>query len=147
MNEQGSSQSNANGNSGGEERKFQSLPRLNRGMREQVGSHPYGDLLGRLQGIIGENNQASQQSSAADQQRDRDPRLNGLRARSTTLRLGNGNVMSVINIGVPAEHPLADRTSMAGPSGLHNVQVGGMQMPAPQFVVMHRSQDAPGQGE
>lgn len=65
--------------------------------------------------------------------------MNGIRARSTTLRMGNGNVVSVINIGVPSEHPLADSSSMAGPSGLHNVQVGGIQMPAPQFVVVHRS--------
>ena len=40
--------------------------------------------------------------------------------------MGNGNVVSVINIGVPSEHPLADSGSMAGPSGLHNVQVGGI---------------------
>ena len=52
--------------------------------------------------------------------------MNGIRARSTTLRMGNGNVVSVINIGVPSEHPLADSNSMAGPSGLHNVQVGGI---------------------
>jgi hypothetical protein len=27
---------------------------------------------------------------------------------------------------------------MSGPSGLHNVNIGGISMPAPQFVIMHR---------
>jgi len=63
--------------------------------------------------------------------------MSGIRARSTTFRSGNGNTISVINIGVPNGHPLADNNSMAGPSGLHNVQVGGISMPAPQFVVVH----------
>jgi hypothetical protein len=57
--------------------------------------------------------------------------MNGMRARSTTFRTGNGNIVSVINIGVPTDHPLADSGSMAGPSGLANVQVGGISMPAP----------------
>ena len=47
--------------------------------------------------------------------------LNGIRARSTTFRTANGHVFSVINIGVDDNHPLADRASMAGLSGLHNV--------------------------
>jgi len=63
--------------------------------------------------------------------------MNGIRARSTTFRTNDGNTISVINIGVPGDHPLADGGSMAGPSGLHNVQVGGISMPAPQFVVVH----------
>lgn len=63
----------------------------------------------------------------------------GLRARSTTIRTGGGNVISIINIGVPADHPLADPASSAGPSGLQNVRVGGISMPAPQFVMMHRN--------
>lgn len=46
--------------------------------------------------------------------------------------------MTVINIGVDESHPLADASSLAGLSGLHNVQVGGIQMPAPQFVFRHR---------
>ena len=71
--------------------------------------------------------------------------MNGLRARSTTFRTNNGNTVSVINIGVPGSHPLADNSSMAGPSGLHNVQVGGIQMPAPQFVVVHNNRDGNGQ--
>ena len=50
----------------------------------------------------------------------------------------------MINIGVPEGHPLADGASMAGPSGLHNVQVGGIQMPAPQFVVVHRGEGEAG---
>jgi len=69
--------------------------------------------------------------------------MGGIRARSTTFRTNNGETVSVINIGVPSDHPLADGNSMAGPSGLHNVQVGGIQMPAPQFMVVH-NQDANG---
>lgn len=65
--------------------------------------------------------------------------LGGVRARSTTFRTANGNTMSVINIGVPSDHPFANGTSHAGPSGLHNIRVGGIDMPAPQFVVLHRN--------
>ena len=62
----------------------------------------------------------------------------GIRARSTTIRTQNGNVFTILNIGVPEGHPLADGTSAAGPSGLQNVRVGSMQIPAPSFVMMHR---------
>ena len=55
--------------------------------------------------------------------------------------------MTVINIGVPSDHPLADTSSRAGPSGLHNVQIGGVPVPAPQFVMMHRAQPENGQGD
>ena len=27
---------------------------------------------------------------------------------------------------------------MAGPSGLHNINIGGISVPAPSFVIMHR---------
>lgn len=65
----------------------------------------------------------------------------GIRARTTTFRTQDGNVISVLNIGVPAGHPLAG-DSMAGPSGLHNVQVAGIPMPAPMFGFMHRARAA-----
>ena len=52
--------------------------------------------------------------------------MNGIRARSTTIRTGNGNVFTILNIGVPADPPLADSNSQAGPSGLHNVRVGNI---------------------
>lgn len=29
--------------------------------------------------------------------------------------------------------------SMAGPSGLHNINIGGISLPAPSFVIMHRA--------
>jgi hypothetical protein len=47
--------------------------------------------------------------------------MEGVRARSTTIRLNNGDLFQIVNIGVPSGHPLADNNSMAGPSGLHNV--------------------------
>lgn len=70
-------------------------------------------------------------TNANDRQNPHAATMNGIRARSTTFRTGNGNIVSVINIGVPTDHPLADGASMAGPSGLANVQVGGISMPAP----------------
>ena len=73
--------------------------------------------------------------------------MGGVRARSTTFRTSNGNIVSVVNIGVPEGHPMADSGSMAGPSGLHNVQVGGIQMPAPQFVVVQRPGEEGKEGE
>ena len=44
----------------------------------------------------------------------------------------------MVNIGVPQNHPMADSTQ-AGPSGLHNINIGGISLPAPTFVVMHRA--------
>jgi len=64
--------------------------------------------------------------------------VSGIRARSTVIRTNNGRVFSIVNIGVPEDHPLADRNSMAGPSGLHNINIGGISMPAPSFVILHR---------
>ena len=52
-----------------------------------------------------------------------------MRARSTTVRNSDGTTSNVINIGVPQDHPLADRDRQAGTSGLYNLRVNGMQMP------------------
>ena len=61
----------------------------------------------------------------------------GMRARSTTVRNSDGTTSNVINIGVPQDHPLADRDRQAGSSGLYNLRVNGMQMPeAPEFVII-----------
>lgn len=59
-----------------------------------------------------------------------------IRARSTVIRTENGRVISVVNIGVDRDHPMADLTQ-AGVSGLHNINIGGISMPAPQFVIVH----------
>lgn len=64
---------------------------------------------------------ASNTNANNDRQNPHATTMNGIRARSTTFRTGNGNIVSVINIGVPTDHPLADGASMAGPSGLANV--------------------------
>ena len=62
----------------------------------------------------------------------------GVRARSTTIRTSNGDIVSIINVGVTADHPNATTNAMPGISGLHGIQINGMQMPTPQFVFMHR---------
>jgi len=37
---------------------------------------------------------------------------------------------------VPSDHPLADPTSLAGNSGLHNLRLGPIRLPvAPTFVI------------
>ena len=64
----------------------------------------------------------------------------GMRARSTTVRNSDGTTSNVINIGVPQDHPLADRDRQAGSSGLYNLRVNGMQMPeAPEFVISNNN--------
>ena len=52
-----------------------------------------------------------------------------------------------MNIGVPSDHPLADSSSMAGPSGLHSVQINGNPMPAPSFVFMQRQNGEAGEDQ
>ena len=40
---------------------------------------------------------------------------------------------------MPRDHPLADPTSEAGPTGLHNLRIGPVRLPrAPTFVVRIR---------
>ena len=64
------------------------------------------------------------------------------RARSTTFRGQNGNLFSIVSVGVPSEHPMADQSStVPGSPGLHHINYGGISLPAPQFVVMHRPQE------
>lgn len=42
----------------------------------------------------------------------------------------------MINIGVPQNHPLADPESEAGPTGLFNMRLGPIRIPAaPQFTI------------
>jgi len=46
----------------------------------------------------------------------------------------------VVNVGVPnSSDPTASNqnSQTSGPNGLQNVNVGGISMPAPQFVVVH----------
>ena len=63
----------------------------------------------------------------------------GMRAQSTNVTAADGSVARVINIGVPRDHPLADPTSEAGPTGLHNLRIGPVRLPrAPTFVVRIR---------
>lgn len=62
--------------------------------------------------------------------------LAGIRAKSTQVRNSDGTYSSIINIGVPEDHPLADRERAAGTSGLYGLRVHGVQLPeAPEFVV------------
>lgn len=52
------------------------------------------------------------------------------------MRNPDGSASTVINIGVPRDHPLADRDRAAGTSGLYGLRVGGIQLPeAPEFVI------------
>lgn len=68
---------------------------------------------------------------------------NGPRARSTQVRHPDGSVSNVINIGVPEDHPMADRSSQAGPTGLYNMRLGNVRIPAaPQFTINVRRQNA-----
>ena len=63
----------------------------------------------------------------------------GMRALSTNVTGADGSISRVINIGVPRDHPLADPTSEAGPTGLHNLRIGPVRLPrAPTFVVRIR---------
>lgn len=41
----------------------------------------------------------------------------------------------VINIGVPSNHPLADRDRPPGTTGLYNINMGGLRFAAPEFVI------------
>ncbi len=72
-------------------------------------------------GAAGSGNNSSSANNNNERENPHASTMNGMRARSTTFRTGNGNIVSVINIGVPTDHPLADSNSMAGPSGLANV--------------------------
>ena len=69
------------------------------------------------------------------------PNEHGIRARSTQVRHNDGSVSQVINIGVPADHPMADTESQPGPTGLYNMRMGAIRIPAaPQFVInVHRN--------
>ena len=126
---------NSSNNATEERKELNSRQRTNRAEPNQSGrSLPN---IGRLNSEFVPNTEPLQ-GSGTNANRGRQG-LNGIRARSTTFRTQSGHVFSVINIGVDEGHPLADRHSMAGPSGLRNVQIGGIQMPAPQFVFRHRS--------
>ena len=58
---------------------------------------------------------------------------------STNVTNPDGSISRVINIGVPRAHPLADPNSTAGPTGLHNLRIGPVNLPrAPTFVVRIR---------
>jgi len=62
-----------------------------------------------------------------------------VRARSTAVTNPDGTVSHHINIGVEADHPLADRERRAGNSDLYNIRLGPFAVPAaPQFVVNYR---------
>ena len=65
----------------------------------------------------------------------------GIRARSTQVRHNDGSVSQVINIGVPRDHPMADTEQQPGPTGLYNMRIGAIRIPAaPQFVInVHRN--------
>ena len=94
------------------------------------GPSPFADIFSRLGGLLSgaqsnAGGAAAQSSGPAAAQNNSEGRqnphastMNGIRARSTTFRTNNGNTVSVINIGVPTGHPLADEGSRAGPSGL-----------------------------
>ena len=56
--------------------------------------------------------------------------------RTTHVSNDDGSISRIINIGVPPDHPLADTTSPAGNSGLHNLRLGPIRLPvAPTFVI------------
>ena len=84
-------------------------------------------MPGGIENPIRLNNHVLQQhqAEAADNQNQ-----NGPRARSTQVRHPDGSVSSVINIGVPEDHPMADRSSQAGPTGLYNMRLGQIRIPA-----------------
>ena len=64
--------------------------------------------------------------------------ITGIRAQTKTFRSQDGNVFSILNIGVPKDHLLAGNT-MAGPSGLHNIKVEeGITGPFPMFGFLRR---------
>lgn len=61
---------------------------------------------------------------------------NGMRSHSTDVTHADGSVTRVINIGVPADHPMADGDRRAGVSGLHNIRIGPIRLPpAPTFII------------
>ena len=67
------------------------------------------------------------------------PNPGGVRTRSTRVRREDGSISQVINIGVPEDHPLADRNNQVGDSGLYNIRMGPIPVPpAPQFVINYR---------
>jgi len=49
--------------------------------------------------------------------------------------------MSIVNIGIERDHPLAANDVVPGSGGLHNINIAGNSVPAPQFVVMHRPRE------
>ena len=61
------------------------------------------------------------------------------RARSTTFRNSSGQTFSIVNVGLPSDHPMAHASEVPGARGLHNMNIMGIPMPAPQFVVAHRA--------
>lgn len=111
------------------------LPRLNRLNSDTHSSNvrnifsDLGATLGRL--AMGQAQQAASQTNLAggggaaatrpNVHNDVRETLGGIRARSTTIRANNGNVFSIVNIGVPSDHPLADTSSQLGTSGLNNI--------------------------
>ena len=125
---------------GEEEKKEERFPNINRESREsRQGARPARNQT------TGPETRPNIHRPGAHPFGGMNPReaMAGIRARTTTFRTQDGNVISILNIGVPAGHPLAG-DSMAGPSGLHNVQVGGIPMPAPMFGFMHRNRGAAG---
>ena len=70
----------------------------------------------------------------------------GLRARHATVVNDDGSVHRVVNIGVPADHPLA-APEANGPAGLHNMRLGAMPLPvAPTFIIRMRRPRQPPSG-
>jgi len=49
--------------------------------------------------------------------------------------------MSIVNIGIERDHPMAAAEVVPGSGGLHNINIAGNSVPAPQFVVMHRPRE------
>lgn len=72
--------------------------------------------------------------------------VSGLRARSMQIRGGN-NVFHIINIGVSEDHPMADRSQPPQATGLHGIRIGGIPLPAPQFMFASRTGEAESQEE
>jgi len=53
----------------------------------------------------------------------------GVRARSINVTRGDGTVQSIINIGVSADHPMADRERQVEGSDLYNLRIGEVRVP------------------
>jgi len=60
---------------------------------------------------------------------------------------GGDNVFHIINIGVSEDHPMADRSQPPQATGLHGIRIGGIPLPAPQFMFASRSGEAESQEE